>query len=251
MFQKITLLCEYEPAQKSNYNWGSILHGALMELLPPDVTDYIHQIQLRPFSQYILPDAENRLSWHIGLWDNAIAANITEVILPLAEFHLKQKGLRLRVIEARKHSTTEHDYFNRFFSTLVPCRRFEITFLTPCTHKQNGKYTVFPDLELMIQSLSMRYNAFASDYSLDDTEAMHHLAQHLQIVRYSLHSAVYHLENTRITGFMGKITIIVSGPEQLARLAGALISFGEYSGLGIKTALGMGAISVKEIPKQV
>ncbi len=46
---------------------------------------------------------------------------------------------------------------------------------------------------------------------------------------------------------MGKITIIIRGPEQLARLAGALISFAEYSGLGIKTALGMGGVKVREI----
>jgi CRISPR/Cas system endoribonuclease Cas6 (RAMP superfamily) len=47
---------------------------------------------------------------------------------------------------------------------------------------------------------------------------------------------------------MGKITLVVNGPDQLARLAGAMLSFAEYSGVGIKTALGMGGVRIREIP---
>jgi CRISPR-associated endoribonuclease Cas6 len=62
-----------------------------------------------------------------------------------------------------------------------------------------------------------------------------------------LHSSVYYLENIKITGYMGRLTLVISGPEQLARLTGALLCFAEYCGLGVKTALGMGAVRVKQI----
>jgi len=249
MLQKIILQCEYEGEQKASYQWGSIFHGALIDNLPSDIAEYVHQIQLRPFSQYVLPDGEKRINWHIGLWDDQIADTIIDTVMSLKEIYLKQKGLHLKVRETWKHSLTQHDYFSHFFSTPSTCRRFELIFLTPCTHKQYGQYTMFPSPELIIQSLSMRYNTFSNEYSLDDPEAMAQLASHLRIVRYSLRSAVYYLEKTKITGYMGKIILVMSGPDQLARLAGALISFAEYSGLGIKTALGMGGIKVVKIPK--
>ena len=86
------------------------------------------------------------------------------------------------------------------------------------------------------------------DISLDDPEAMKQVARNIRMVRYSLRTGVFYLENTKITGYMGRITVVVSGPDQLARLAGALLSFAEYSGIGIKTALGMGGVRIKEIP---
>ncbi len=85
------------------------------------------------------------------------------------------------------------------------------------------------------------------DVSLDDPEAMEQVARHIRMVRYSLHSAVYYLEQTKITGYMGRVTVVIGGTEQLARLAGALLSFAEYSGLGVKTALGMGGVKIKAI----
>ena len=73
---------------------------------------------------------------------------------------------------------------------------------------------------------------------------MWQISQGLQIVRYSLRSAIYYLENTRIIGYKGKITLIIRGPVELARLAGALLFFAEYAGLGVKTALGMGGVRI-------
>ncbi len=250
MLQKIILQCEYAGDQKASYQWGSIFHGVLIDNMPSDIADYLHQIQLRPFSQYILPNGEKRIDWHIGLWDDQVSDVIIKNLMSLKEIYLKQKGLYLKVVGSSKHSLSLDDYFSHFFGTSDICRRFEIIFLTPCTHKQYGRYTMFPSPELIIQSLSMRYNAFSNEYSLDDAEAMAQIASHLRIVRYSLRSAVYYLEKTKITGYTGRITLAMSGPEQLARLAGALISFAEYSGLGIKTALGMGGIKVAKIPGQ-
>ena len=48
---------------------------------------------------------------------------------------------------------------------------------------------------------------------------------------------------------MGRVTLVIGGPDQLARLAGAMLSFGEYCGIGIKTALGMGAVRVTPVQR--
>jgi len=250
MLQKIILQCEYEGGQRTGFQWGSVMHGALMETLPPEIAGHLHQSRLRPFAQFVLPGAQRQLSWQIGLWDNGIADQIIKAVMPLTGIALKQKGGRLQVLETQRFSISKQEYFKRFFTAPEPCRRFEISFLTPCTHKQDGSYALFPSPALIVQSLSDRYNAFADEFSLDDPEAMQQLAGHMHIVRYALHSAVYYLEKTKITGYLGKITLIIRGPEQLARLGGALLSFAEYSGLGIKTALGMGGVSLREIFRQ-
>jgi CRISPR-associated endoribonuclease Cas6 len=247
MFQKIVLQCKYDAEQKANYNWGSIFHGILLEALTPEVSELIHGSQVKPFSQYVLPYSEQNLIWTIGMWDIEIAQQIIQAVMTMTHISLKHKGIDLNVIDIHRTSVSKNDYFKKFFSVEKPCRRYEIEFVTPCTNKQQGEYALFPSPGLIISSLNSRYNAYVNDISLDDTEAMEQIARNIRIVRYSLRSAVYYLENTKITGYMGKVTLIIRGPEQLARLAGALISFAEYSGLGIKTAMGMGGVRIREI----
>ncbi|HZK43631.1 MAG TPA: CRISPR-associated endoribonuclease Cas6 [Syntrophomonadaceae bacterium] len=247
MLQKIILECQYDTEQKANYNWGSLFHGVLLEALPSEVTNLLHENQLKPYTQYITPRSEHSLTWTIGMWDNEIASHIIPAIMSMTNIELKHKNINIKVIGSQRLSVSKNEYFHKFFTSEKPCRRYEIEFLTPCSHKQQGEYVLFPTPDLIINSLSRRYNAYISDISLDDSEALQQIARNIKIVRYSLRSAVYYLESTKITGYMGKITIVIRGPEQLARLAGALLSFAEYSGIGIKTALGMGGIKVKEV----
>ncbi|WP_054697327.1 CRISPR system precrRNA processing endoribonuclease RAMP protein Cas6 [Syntrophomonas palmitatica] len=247
MLQKIIIQCKYEGDQRASYNWGSLFHGFLMRVLPAETAALLHESVLRPFSQYVRPLGTQQLAWNIGLWDADIAECIVQAVMPLSRIELEQKGIILEVCGVQRITLTETEYFNRFFMCQNPCRRYEIEFLTPCTHKQNGNYALFPSLELIVGSLSRRYSAFVQDISLDDSNVMQEAANHMRIVRYSLRSAVYYLDNTKITGYTGKITLVLNGPEQLARLSGALLSFAEYSGLGIKTALGMGGVRVNQV----
>jgi CRISPR-associated endoribonuclease Cas6 len=248
MLQKIVLQCTYEGDQRASYNWGSLFHGFLIKVLPPQVAAKLHDSQVRPFSQYVLPQPDQQLNWIIGLWDTTIAEHIVEMIMPLTQIEIQNKSLNLRVVGIQRTSESETEYFSRFFTDRPPGRRYELEFRTPCTHRQEGTYALFPSSELIVNSLYQRYSAYGQEVSLDDPEAILQLARHIHIVRYSLHSAVYYLESTKITGYMGKITLVVNGPDQLARLAGAMLSFAEYSGVGIKTALGMGGVRIREIP---
>mgnify|MGYP000364874338 FL=1 len=50
MLKKITLKCTYNGEAKASYHWGSLLHGAMMELLPEEVSEALHENHLRPFS---------------------------------------------------------------------------------------------------------------------------------------------------------------------------------------------------------
>jgi len=247
MLQKITLQCTYSGEAKASYNWGSLLHGAMMELLPKETASVLHENNLRPFSQYVLPMPGNRLEWKLGLWGNEVSETVAQVVMSTPCIEIKHKGIKLEVVASEQKKQSERDFFTCFFTTETPCRRYELEFLTPCTHKSAGEYVLFPSPELIIQSLYMRFCAFSQDFSLDDAETMAQLAANLYIARYSLRSAQYHLEGTKVAGYIGRVTLYICGPEQLARLAGMLLSFAEYAGVGIKTSLGMGGCRIIQI----
>lgn len=247
MLQKIVIQCKYSGENKASYNWGSLFHGVIMEMLPAEIAEEIHESQMKPFSQFITPSGEDQLEWLIGLWDEYISEHIVKAVMPMTKIELKHKELVLNITDIKRSSISENDYFGLFFTGDNPSRRYEIEFKTPCTHKQYGAYATFPSVDLIIQNLIRRFSAFTQEFSLDAPEAMEQIIDNIRIVRYSLRTAIYYMEQTRITGYVGRITVAISGPEQLARLTGAILVFAEYSGIGIKTALGMGGVTIRPL----
>ena len=63
------------------------------------------------------------------------------------------------------------------------------------------------------------------------------------IVRYDLHTASFSLERQRITGFRGRFALHFGGTDSMRRILALLASFAPFAGIGIKTALGMGAVT--------
>ena len=78
---------------------------------------------------------------------------------------------------------------------------------------------------------------------------MNELAKRSETVRYRIQTVPFPLEKVRITGFNGTICIHVKGNETMARYARMLFSFGEYSGIGIKAGMGMGALKLSRREK--
>lgn len=55
------------------------------------------------------------------------------------------------------------------------------------------------------------------------------------------------MEGIRVPAFLGSLTLRLTGTQTMANFANMLFEFGTYSGIGIKTGLGMGAYElVKE-----
>ena len=75
-----------------------------------------------------------------------------------------------------------------------------------------------------------------------DADTLEQLYTNAQIVRYDLKSVSFSLEGVKIPSFIGKITIKMNGTQTMANFARMLLEFGTYSGVGIKTSLGMGCM---------
>ena len=121
--------------------------------------------------------------------------------------------------------------------------RAKLIFLSPCAFKQAGRYAIFPQENLLLQSLIAHWNAAFPEYALSDPDALQALQQGLHIVDYNLHTTRYLLKETRIPAFQGNVTIEARLAPPL-ELWNALLSFAPYGGIGIKTTLGMGGTMV-------
>ena len=227
-------------AQPPSIQWGSMLHGILMENLPAPWPEEMHQAGMRPFSQWVeVMDAE-RFIWHISCLDDDLGRSIGDLVAENREFEARYISSVLKVDTVAREHVTLAEYMKSFFLAEEACYGLYMSFRTPATHKTQGQYAVFPSVDLIAGNLNKRLCMVAPDFALNDEEAFEQVVQHTRIQRYRLESARFQLEGTGVIGYTGRMELRFSGPDPLKRLAGALFSFADWSGVGIKTALGMG-----------
>ena len=128
-----------------------------------------------------------------------------------------------------------------------PASRTRLWFRTPCAFKQAGRYAIYPQEFLLLQSLVLHWNTAFPDCQLSDPDALDAILRGLRILDYNLHTVSYPIKNTRIPGFVGSAVVEARLALPLLELWNALLSFAPYGGIGIKTALGMGGVSVEPL----
>ena len=222
---------------------GSILHGALMERLPGDYATYLHTENLRPYSQSIRWDRETgRVLWRIGTLDRTAGEIIGGVLHGIGSIHLRQKGYSIDVQNIQCIAQRSYqDIADEYFRAETAPRGAEIHFLTPTSFKQGGAYIILPESALILQSLLTRWNRFCPDIRIEEDDLVQTLAAHTRLTRYALRSAAFSVEGYSIRGFRGQIALQFTGGDMVRRILGTLLAFAPYAGIGIKTALGMGA----------
>lgn len=222
---------------------GSILHGALMERLPGDYAAYLHTENLRPYSQSIRWDRETgRVLWRIGTLDRTAGEIIGGVLHGIGSIHLRQKGYSIDVQNIQCIAQRSYqDIADEYFRAETAPRGAEIHFLTPTSFKQGGAYIILPESALILQSVLTRWNRFCPDIRIEEDDLVQTLAAHTRLTRYALRSAAFSVEGYSIRGFRGQIALQFTGSDMVRRILGTLLAFAPYAGIGIKTALGMGA----------
>lgn len=245
MLKLLEIELELPPNEKINNSMGSIMHGALMEMLPSNISRRLHEENLRPFSQCIYFDKEkNKSVWRVGTLN---AAAYEEIILPLLEtekIFLRQKGYEINLRDHKILFETGYENLaDEIFPTDKKPLRADFAFLTATSFKRAGEYVIFPESFLIVQSLLQRWNTFSPKFKIEDNELAQNLSSFCKISRYNLHSQKFSLEQKFIIGFAGKISISFSGNETVNKILALLAKFAPFAGIGIKTALGMGAVN--------
>lgn len=234
-----------EAETKLSYQMSSAFHGALMEQLSPEEAEILHTPKLHPYTQHLEFTPEKSLWVVTALHEDALEKIIYQKLLPLKEFTLKKQQIHIRITEKKLTEYADQSLAALLYSEKAP-DYIQLHFLTPTAFKQNGEILFYPDIRGIYINLLNRYAAAAEKTEMKDEDTLEALCKGTKIVRYDLKSVPFPLEGIKISAFIGKITLKLSGTNTMRNFANMLFHFGEYSGVGMKTSLGMGAYRLLE-----
>lgn len=243
MLAKLTMKLLTEGADFGYYQ-SSNLQGVLMNQLEGGYAEELHAPGLKPYSQYVA--GGDPPEWTVSVLTQE---DYQKMILPLldpafAEFELEKKGIHIRILSKELRTIRKKELLDEFYADQYS-RYLNLEFLTPTAFKSSGRYIIMPEVRLIYQSLMNKYSAASEDMDMYDEDTLEQLTGCSEIIRYRLKSTVFPLEGVKIPSFKGELCIRITGTAAMARFARLLARFGEYSGVGIKTAIGMGAIRIK------
>lgn len=233
---------------KLNQAIGSIMQGVLMERIDHDYATYLHKQNLRPYSQYIFfSKKQNCLIWRISTLNQQ--AN-DEIILPLLNLPysilLRHKQTNITTISKEIiYKNTYENLAQKYFS--LPNnpdeqKIIDFNFITSTAFKSQGKYIIFPEIHFLLSSLLNRWNYLSQTDFLNDKSISANLQRYLYVADYKLNMRPFALEGVRVPAFVGLYSLGVVKNDMAQKIALLLAEFANISGIGIKTAIGMGAV---------
>jgi len=249
MLSSLEISIQKDERAKVNQHFGSLMHGVLMQKINSQYAEYLHQNNLKPFSQYMYYYKERDcVIWKINTFNEVAKTNIIDILLNDTNDKLRvdHKNIDLKIsAKTLKTSITYKDLSQQYFLEKPLIKKMPVNFLTPTTFKTNGNYVIFPEVSNIYFSLLNKWNEFSEEIKLNDKDVLEHLITNTKIIGYKLKSTKFEMEKIRINSFQGEVCLFISGPEALTRIANLLFAFSEYSGIGAKTALGMGGVRVE------
>ena len=218
------------------------LYAWLLSNVPSEYGDALHEQGTRPISQYVYHDGKNA-QWVVNLLTDETAEAFSPILerAPGAQLHQGTIAFGERDVSLIESAQCLIDRAR----TMPDLNRFSFELLTPTAFKQGGRYAIFPQESLMLQSLVNRWGMCFPELPLDDPDAMQYILQGINIVDYRLHTLRHSLKQTKIPSFQGRVIIETRLPAPLLEIWKTLYAFAPYAGIGIKTALGMGAVKAE------
>lgn len=230
--------------QYINFSLGSVMHGLLMELIPSNYAEYLHQQQLRPYSQSIYFDPNlQKVVWRIcTLTDQAQLLLFSR--LSLAQFmsenlYIKHKQISFKIININTIRQVDYNSLVRLSG-----KRKNINFIlsSPTNFKRDGKYMEQINIEQILRSLWKRWHS-CSDLPLKP-EQLDSCLQSSSIQKEILTPVNFGLESIKIPAYIGNLYLKLSGDTATIKTTNLLLNYAEFAGVGIKTALGMGSCRI-------
>lgn len=247
MISKLQLDLTTKSDLKSGSYLGPLFQGVLMELISPEYADELHVSSLHPYSQHICK-APNGLTWTINTLDSNARSEIISALsdINITSLKLRNKDAEFHIAGRKLEEITYDDMIDRYYMG-SPCSPYiALDFLTPTAFRSNGKYVIFPTSQLIFNSLARKYDACSTGSKVCDELLFEYISEHTEIIEYSLRSTKFPMEGVTIPSFVGSVKLKCTGNKEFRSLMNMLIKFGEYSGVGIKNSMGMGAIRLRE-----
>ena len=231
-----------EKNEEINLNTMSLFQGVLMERIDREYGDFLHISNLKPYTQSL--SIENDcVIWKITTLYDEAKEKIIDVLNTddFNEIELKYKKLKLKILDKKLTQISEQELMEKYY--FGESKRFvKINFTTPTSFKSDGKYQIYPNLRWIYQSIMIKHDEASNESVAFNEDVLEDLVNYSEITSYNLRSTNFQLEGVKVPSFIGRITIKVKGPQMMVNLVNFMIAYAEFSGVGIKTSVGMGSI---------
>jgi CRISPR-associated endoribonuclease Cas6 len=183
------------------------------------------------------------LVWVINTLNADAHQQIAEVLLleSFSKFRLRAINADVEILQ-KCITKFPRSSLSTIFYDEQPSSRISCRFITSTSFKQGGKYQILPDVKLLLQSLMFKYSQICESNEFADEELLLELMNRTEIVSHNIMSSYFKVGQAKIPGFLGRLSLSVSHSRTLSNYTRMLLKFGEFSGCGIKTAMGMGAM---------
>lgn len=215
-----------------------------MQQIDPAYGEILHRSELKPYSQYLDISAKQAV-WVLQTL-TASAEEHLLMALGLSEgntIYLKRLEQSVKITAIERERSSHEELLEQIFFTQCE-RTIQIRFVTPTAFKVQGHYQIYPTILHIFRSLIQKYDATQARTEIAEDGLMDDLQRFVSVIGYDLRSTFFFVEGITIPSFTGTVLLKISGPQQLVNLVHLLLHFGTYSGIGIKTAMGMGAIQI-------
>jgi len=230
-------------SKELNINMASLFHGYLMENIDSAYAEYFHYNTTNPFTSCIFKDTkEDKFFWRVTTFSQKAYDMLMSYFskgIP-EKIYLKNKDLEINV---KSFSIQKKSYEDLF---LEATERKRIKLISPTSFKSDGVIHIFPNISTLISGVIAKINQHSETAELEDKKIVNELLEKVYIKDYNLRTKIFHLESIKIKGFIGTMDLAIKGEDRtLANILNFLILMSEYTGLGIKTSLGMGGVKVE------
>lgn len=248
MITRVELVAKLPDETRFATHWSYMLYAALCRSLPCDIVDLWHDGSMAPIRQCALPGPQaGQFRWVIDLFGEE-APYVVEILRCMRSIDLEQLHASMPLLECRVHEPITVESLLKGADAQASGRLSRIWLLTPMGFKSEDKYVQFPSAELIVKSLLNRFDKLMPECAVKDDDVEGMLIRGVRIKQYQLQSANYYLKGVAIPGFTGSCIMQATLPVPILVLWRLLISFAPYSGIGIKTTLGMGGVHTALMP---
>lgn len=220
------------------------LYAHLLEQLPQEAAHGLHEAGARGISQHLqYQKTEGVYLWTVNILDDDVKSLLRPVLDGLEQVSIEQQVFPIVSRESRQVT------LESLLAHGVTTNRATIFFCTPTAFRQNGRYAIYPQERLILQSLMLRWNDAFPMCPLRDEDAFNAMLAGIHIVDYQLRTSRFFLKGVRIPGFIGHCTLEAKLAPPLLEIWNTLLSFAEYAGIGIKTGIGMGGVRTTSLSR--
>ncbi len=234
----------HDGTQKINSNVAYPLYSELLKFVSQDFADAMHEQNFTPLAHHIELLNNTEVIWHISLFGEEAANEFSTKLDSLSDIKLETKDILLRTDEKIEESIITFDEIISKAAKTDDMNWQSVRLVSPTTFKSAGQYVLFPSSDLIIKSLVSKWNYACEDYSLNDDDMLDMLLSGVKISGYRLSSTSFRMKGQNISSFVGSIKLNARMSAPIMQIYKSLLIFGEYSGIGIKTALGMGGLEL-------